>query len=266
MSGALTPAKCIAAPAVDLRGGRCVQLVGGRPEDERVSLPDPVAVAERWWRLGFSVLHVVDLDAALGTGDNLEVIRQILTATPATVQVGGGVRAEERADALIEAGAARVVVGTRALDDADWLRALSVRHPGRIMVAADTRDGEVLRKGWTEGSGVAAGDFLASLRSLDLAGLLATDVGREGRMEGIDRGQVAATVEASPFPTWISGGVTTLDEMAWLDSIGAAGAVLGMALYAGELDAPTLAARWGAGTNTLDPTEAVSPGTENTDE
>lgn len=235
----------IAAPAVDLRGGRCVQLVGGRTEEERVSLPDPVAVAGRWWTTGFHTLHLVDLDAALGSGDNLDVLREILAATPAETQVGGGIRDDARADALVAAGADRVVVGTRALDDPDWLAGLARRHPGRVVVAADTREGKVLRKGWTEASGLQVDEFLATLDGLPLAGVLATDVGREGRLEGIDRDGVAATVAASPHPVWISGGVTTLDELAWLEEAGAWGAVLGMALYTEALDADTVARRFG---------------------
>ena len=108
----------IAAPAVDVRAGRCVQLVGGRPEAEAVSLPDPVAVAERWWRAGFGTLHLIDLDAALGSGDNLALLKELLGATKAETQVGGGIRDDERADALIDAGADRIIVGTRALDPA----------------------------------------------------------------------------------------------------------------------------------------------------
>jgi len=237
----------IVAPAVDLRGGRCVQLVGGRPDDERVSLPDPLAVAERWWETGFRTLHLVDLDAALGAGDNLALLREILAATPADTQVGGGIRDDGRADALLEAGADRVVVGTRALDDPAWLASLASRRPGRVVVAADTRDGRVLRKGWTERSELSVGDFLRRLEDLPLAGVLATDVGREGRMKGLERDTTAQTLRATSHPVWVSGGVTTEDDLAWLDGEGAAGAVLGMALYTGALTPERLARRWGGG-------------------
>ncbi len=235
----------IAAPAVDLKGGRCVQLVGGRPEDERVSLPDPVAQAERWYEQGFGTLHVVDLDAALGSGDNLEVILRITDATPATKQVGGGIRDDERAAELLEAGIDRVVVGTRALDDRAWLVALADRWPGRVVLALDTQDGRILRKGWTEDTGFEIADYLPDLAELPLAGILATDVGREGRMEGIDRDAVGATIRLSPHPLWASGGVTTSDELEFLESAGAAGAVLGMALYTETLNPSDVAARWG---------------------
>lgn len=239
----------IAAPAVDLKGGRCVQLVGGRPEDERVSLSDPVAVAERWWDLGFGTLHVVDLDAALGSGDNLALLERVLTTTPAETQVGGGIRDDLRADALLDAGADRIVVGTRALDDPAWLADLAERHPGRVMVAADVRDGQVLRKGWTEATGLAITDLLGRLASLPLAGVLSTDVAREGRVAGIDPVSTAATVRASAYPVWISGGVSTLEDLMHLERSGAAGAVLGMALYTGKLDPDEVARRWGGGSD-----------------
>ncbi|HSG50355.1 MAG TPA: 1-(5-phosphoribosyl)-5-[(5-phosphoribosylamino)methylideneamino] imidazole-4-carboxamide isomerase [Longimicrobiales bacterium] len=236
----------IATPAVDLRGGRCVQLVGGRPEEERVSLPDPVAVAHGWWERGFGALHIVDLDAALGDGDNRAVISAVAAATPAETQVGGGVRDTAAIEDLLALGVSRVVVGTRAVDDPAWLSETVHRFPGRITVAADVRDGIVLRKGWTEGTGLVLEELLATLAELPLAGVLCTDVGREGRMQGIHRASVARALAASPHPMWISGGVTTLEELDFLADAGAAGVVLGMALYTGTLDADTVAARYGS--------------------
>ncbi|MFQ5536978.1 MAG: HisA/HisF-related TIM barrel protein [Gemmatimonadota bacterium] len=232
-------------PAVDLREGRCVQLVGGRPEVEPVSLPDPVAAARGWWERGFASLHIVDLDAALGTGGNTELIRHILAATPAEAQVGGGVRDDARAAALLAAGARRIIVGTRALDDPDWLPSLAERFPGRVLLALDTRDGKVLRRGWTEASTLTFPQAVARLGDTPLAGILATDVGREGRLAGLDRKAVAATLDASPFPTWISGGVTRLQDLEWLEERGAHAAVLGMTLYTETIDIDEVARRWG---------------------
>jgi phosphoribosylformimino-5-aminoimidazole carboxamide ribotide isomerase len=239
----------IAAPAVDLRGGRCVQLVGGRVEDERISLADPVAVAERWWEVGFGTLHVVDLDAALGTGSNARLVAEIVRATRALVQVGGGLRDEADVDAVLTQGAERVVVGTRAVDDPRWLERLALARPGRVIVAADVRGGRVLRKGWTEPSALSIEDLLARTDGLPLAGVLCTDVAREGRMEGIDAATVSRAVAASPHPTWISGGITSLIELEVLDAVGAAGAVLGMSLYTGRLDATQVAAAYGVPAN-----------------
>lgn len=235
----------IATPAVDVKNGFCVQLVGGKPEDERVTLPDPVAEAEGWHALGFGSLHVVDLDAALGRGDNFAVIERLVGTTPAETQVGGGIRDDEGADALLSAGADRVVVGTRALDDPHWLERLANRHPGRITVALDTRGGMILKKGWTETTEHEATTLLPSLAGFPLAGVLSTDVGREGRLEGIDREWCARVIEASPHPLWISGGVTTIGELEYLEGAGATGVVLGMALYTDTLNRQEVAARWG---------------------
>ena len=235
----------IAAPAVDLRGGRCVQLVGGRPEDERVSLPDPVAEAVAWSTRGFETLHVVDLDAALGSGDNLDLIVELVDSTPASVQVGGGIRDDARVERLVEAGADRLVVGTKALDDPHWLEKLTDRYPGRIVLALDTRDGHVLRKGWTDSTGLEITSFLPTVSGLPLAGILATDVGREGRLEGIDRDGCARVIEATHHPVWVSGGVTTVEELEFLERAGAGGVVLGMAIYTSTLDRTLVADRWG---------------------
>jgi phosphoribosylformimino-5-aminoimidazole carboxamide ribotide isomerase len=235
----------IAVPAVDLRDGRCVQLVGGRPEAEKVSLPDPVAVARAWRDRGFRVLHIVDLDAALERGGNLDLVSRIARDAPGELQVGGGIRDTDRAAALIEAGVDRIIVGTRAVDDPGWRVELAERFPKKVIVAADVRNGEVLTRGWTHTTGLGVEAFLVELDDLPLAGVLWTDVGREGRVEGIDRGQVDLVLSASGHPVWISGGVTTMDELRLLKRRGAAGAVLGMALYTGVLDADQVAQEFG---------------------
>jgi phosphoribosylformimino-5-aminoimidazole carboxamide ribotide isomerase len=232
----------IAYAAIDLRGGRVVQLVGGRPEDERVSLPDPVAVALDWRDCGFVALHVVDLDAALGTGDNSTAIRDVIAAGGGVpVQVGGGVRSVERAETLFTAGAARVVVGTRAIEDPAWLDELAGRWPGRVVVAADFRGDDVVIRGWTTGAGLAVEGLLATLSRLPLAGVLVTDVSREGSMAGIDIGRFKRLVAATPLPLVASGGIADAADLAALDQVGVAGAVIGMALYTGALDARAVA-------------------------
>lgn len=236
----------IAYPAIDLRGGRVVQLVGGRPEAERISLPDPVAVATRWAEAGFRWLHVVDLDAAFGEGDNRDAIRRILRATDLKVQVGGGVRDDDVAAELLDAGADRVVVGTRAVEDPAWLETLAVRHPGRIVVAADMRDGFVVTRGWTEGTGLEATSFLRRLDPLPLSAILVTDVGREGRMAGADVERFAGLVAATRHPLLASGGIRDLDDLRALARCGAAGAVLGMSLYTGAVDPRATASEFAA--------------------
>ncbi|RMH12284.1 MAG: 1-(5-phosphoribosyl)-5-[(5-phosphoribosylamino)methylideneamino] imidazole-4-carboxamide isomerase [Gemmatimonadetes bacterium] len=235
----------IALPAIDLRGGRCVQLVGGRPETERVSLPDPLAVADRWWATGFRELHVVDLDAALGRGTNRAVVAALLAQWPGRVQVGGGVRDERALAELLEAGAERVVVGTRAVEDPDWLAAAAAAYPGRLVVAADVREGRVVTRGWTEAIALDAETLFTRLAPLPLAGVLVTDVDREGRAGGIDREAATRLTGACPHPLIASGGVRDMDDLDALDQAGAHGVVLGMALYTDLLDATAVAARWG---------------------
>ncbi len=240
----------IVAPAVDLKDGLCVQLVGGQPENVAVSLPDPVAQAERWYDAGFGTLHVVDLDAALASGDNLDSIKRIVRATAAETQVGGGIRDHDRAAELLDGGADRVVVGTRALDDPEWLVELAGAWPDRVMVALDTRGGRILRKGWTEETALELDRYLPGLAEVPLAGILSTNVGREGRLKGIDREESAEVIALSPHPVWASGGVTTTEDLEYLDASGAAGAVLGMALYTETLDPHDVATRWGGDART----------------
>lgn len=235
----------IAIPAVDLREGRCVQLVGGKLSEEKINLANPTLIAIEWFEKGFARLHVVDLDAAMGTGTNDGVVGEVVAGTPAETQVGGGVRSDERADILFATGAQRIVVGTRAVDDPAWLAALVKRWPGRVVVAADVSEGRILRKGWTEASALDVDKFLASLAELPIAAVLCTDVDREGRMEGINLKGVRHMLAASPHPVQVSGGITTMDDLAALADAGAESAVLGMALYTGRLDAAAVAQAYG---------------------
>jgi len=232
----------IAYAAIDLRCGRVVQLVGGRPEAERISLPDPGAVARQWVEAGFAALHVVDLDAALGAGDNAAAIAAILAAAgDLPVQVGGGVRTTEHAETLLANGAMRVVVGTRAVEDPAWLEQLAARFPDRIVVAADVRGDDVVVRGWTVATEHSAAEFLAGLASIPLAAALVTDVAREGRMCGVDVARFAALARATTHPLIASGGIAAAADLDALAGAGAAGAVLGMALYTGALDARAIA-------------------------
>lgn len=235
----------IAIPAVDLRGGHCVQLVGGDYADERVRLDDPAAVARDWAGLGFGRVHVVDLDAATGRGANNDIIREILRESTVPVQVGGGVRQESQIERLLDDGASWVVIGTRAIEDEDWRNEMANRFPGRLIIAADVRERLVVTRGWAETSRVNVIDFVEELASLPLAGVLVTAVHLEGKMEGTDLPLMEDVAEASAWPVYASGGVSTLEDMHALEHRGLAGAVLGMALYTGVLDARRLAEEFG---------------------
>jgi phosphoribosylformimino-5-aminoimidazole carboxamide ribotide isomerase len=237
----------IAIPAIDLREGACVQLVGGSYDRERVRLADPVAVARGFHDAGFSRLHVVDLDAATGTGmrTNASIVRDIVCAAAVECQVGGGVRDSGRIDELFGGGAARVVVGTRALEDPDWLDAQAARFPDRLLVAADVRGGQVLVQGWTRAIDTPFDSLLDALDRLPLAGVLVTAVHVEGRMEGPDLALMERVRARLRLPLIASGGIATLDHLAQLEDRGVDGCVVGMALYMGALDANRVAERYG---------------------
>lgn len=235
----------IAIPAIDLRQGACVQLVGGSYEEERVRWPDPRAVARRWTDAGFSRLHVVDLDAATGRGSNDGAVRDILSASPAAIQVGGGVRSSERAAELLQGGARYVIAGTRAVTDPSWIAALAAAHPGAVIVAADVRERTVVTNGWETRVERDVMSFVSDLAPLPLAAVLVTAVHKEGLLQGADLALMADVARAAAVPVIASGGVSTMRDLEILDRAGVAGAVIGMALYTGALDARTLAEAYG---------------------
>jgi phosphoribosylformimino-5-aminoimidazole carboxamide ribotide isomerase len=238
----------IAIPAVDIREGACVQLVGGQPDQEKVRLADPVAVARRWEEIGFARVHVVDLDAAFGTGTNASIVERILSQAVVPTQVGGGVRDEARAHALLAAGAAAVIVGTRALEDPAWLRTIAGRHPGQIIVAVDVRDRQMVVRGWTEAIDYNLIEVVEQLDDLPLAALLVTAVHREGLMRGPDGDLLHELAATTSLPIYAAGGIATAEHLDRLADLGVAGGIIGMALYTGVLDATTLAKRFGGRT------------------
>jgi phosphoribosylformimino-5-aminoimidazole carboxamide ribotide isomerase len=235
----------IAIPAVDLREGACVQLVGGEYAAERVRLDDPVAIAAAWQDLGFDALHVVDLDAATGRGDNAAVVRDIISVVRIPVQVGGGVRDEAAIERLLAMGAARVVVGTRALEEPDWLDGAAARFGGHVVVAADVRDRDVLTRGWSRTLDEPLPELLARLSALPLAGVLVTAVHQEGRLAGPDLPLTREAADLVGHPLYASGGIATVEDLHALRAAGAAGAVIGMALYTGTLDPRQAALEFG---------------------
>jgi len=226
----------LAIPAVDLREGHVVQLVGGDYAKESVRLDDPRDVARRWAEAGFTRTHVVDLDAATGRGSNREVVRELLADDTAAMQVGGGIRSTERIVELLDDGADWIVIGTKGLEEPEWLDEVSHAHPGRIILAADVRERRVLTRGWAQELARNITDVIEELAHLPLGGLLVTAVHREGLLQGTDLPLMEDVAEVSAWPVFASGGVTTMQDLRALEERGIAGAVLGMALYTGTLD------------------------------
>ena len=235
---AVEPEPMALYPAIDLRGGRCVRLYQGDYDRETVYGDDPVAVARGFEAEGAPWIHVVDLDAArTGEATNRDAIAAIAAAVSVPVQTGGGVRDDAAAEALFDAGVARVVVGTAALEDPAFVRRLAGRHP--VAVGLDARGREVAVRGWLEGSGSDLLELVAAFGDAGVAALVVTEIGRDGTLEGPDLdglGQVLAATEVPLIASGGVGGLTDLERLAQLTAGGRslAGAIVGRALYEGR--------------------------------
>lgn len=226
-------------PAIDIRDGACVQLVGGMFASEALRIDDPVAVARGFIESGFTALHVVDLNAAKGAGSNRHVIAELLELG-VDIEVGGGVRDDEALSSLLDLGASRVVVGTRAVEDPTWLQEIAEMWPNRIVVAADVRDRSVLTRGWDADSHLEIDSYVRSIEGLPLAGILLTAVHVEGQLAGPDTALYETVGKSTGHSLIASGGITTNDHVAGLDAAGVSEVVIGMALYKQTVDADAL--------------------------
>ncbi len=231
-------------PAIDLRGGRCVRLTQGDFDRETVYGDDPVAQARIFSDAGAPWIHVVDLDAArTGEPVNRPVIAAIAAAVGVPVQTGGGVRDDASAEALLEAGVARVVVGTAALERPDWAASLAARYPGRVALGLDVRGREVAVRGWTEGSGQQLADVVERFDQAGFAALVVTQIHVDGVGTGPDLDLYAELLETAETEVIASGGVGNAEHVRTLAGLGAdradatplAGAIVGKALYDGSI-------------------------------
>ena len=223
-------------PAVDILEHNVVQLVGGVRGTEQLVMPNPADVARDWVTKGAPMLHVVDLDGAFAKGNNIATIRRIISECGVPVEVGGGIRSIEVAEYLLDAGAKRVVVGTRAIKEPVWLQHLAERNPNRIVLALDVKDGMITVKGWQESSGISHEDMFRRIADIPLAAVLHTDVDVEGKVQGINVNEVESFVSGCPHEVIASGGITGMDDLAELERIGVRSAVVGLALYTGKLN------------------------------
>lgn len=224
-------------PAIDIRRGRCVRLRQGRAEQETVYGDDPVALAVRWRDEGARFLHVVDLDGAFeGRPVHLHLVREIVRAVPECgVEVGGGLRDDAAVAGCLDAGVSRVIVGTRALQDPDWLRRLCEEHPGRICAGVDAEGGRVAVKGWREQSRTTALDLATRLRGIGLRAIIYTDISRDGTLEGPNLEATRAFALAADAPVIASGGIGTLEHVRAVARLPVEGLIIGRALYSGDV-------------------------------
>jgi phosphoribosylformimino-5-aminoimidazole carboxamide ribotide isomerase len=233
-------------PAIDLRAGRCVRLVEGDFDLETAYGDDPGGVAETFVAAGARWIHVVDLDAAR-TGDPVNRgavadIAAVAGRAGVRVQAGGGVRALDDASALLDAGVARVVVGTAAIEDPGLVGRMARRWPGQVAVGLDHRGGELRTRGWTEGTGKRLVDLVPEVMAAGAAAVVVTDISRDGRLAGPDREGLSELLALTGAPILASGGVRDLDDVRSLARIGAdigrslIGVIAGKAIYEGRLD------------------------------
>ncbi len=229
----------IVIPAIDLQGGRCVRLVEGRPDSATVFGEDPVAMARRWAERGARRLHVVDLDGAFaGAPRHAAVIRAMVDAVPAVpVEVGGGLRDLVTVEAALGTGARWAILGTAAALETPVLVAACARWPGRILVGIDAVDGRVAVRGWTDVLPLGAPELARRASAAGAAGLIYTDVRRDGTGRGPNLEATAALAATAPVPVIASGGIGGVDDLVRLAAIpNVVGAIVGRALYTGAVD------------------------------
>lgn len=228
-------------PAIDLRGGRCVRLYQGDYARETVYSDDPAEMANRWVEMGATRLHVVDLDGAKeGKPTNVDVIKSIVSSVDVPVQAGGGVRTRESAETLMSAGVTRIMIGTAAIDDPELIEGLvKALGPDRIIVTVDAKDGFVALRGWTASSSVQASDVMREMAERGVERFLYTDISRDGTLTEPNFQAIEQLKSQQAAGLIAAGGISTSDHIMRLASIGVEGAVVGTALYTGDISLTT---------------------------
>ncbi len=222
-------------PAVDIKNGKCVRLTQGKADQETVYSEDPLAVAGHWDEEGARLIHVVDLDGAFdGLPKNAELVKNIIYNSSVDIQVGGGIRTLQAIETYVNAGAYRVILGTVAQKDPQFVEQACKRFPGKITVGIDAKGGYVAVKGWVEVSGEKASELAARMQPLGISEFIFTDIGRDGMLEGPNLESIRAFAESTSLPVIASGGVGTLKDihdLIELESLGVIGVITGKALY-----------------------------------
>lgn len=225
----------IVRPAIDLRDGQCVQLVGGDYENEIVRLPDPVAVAQDWIEKGFNNLHIIDLDRATGRGSNISTVKALCDLANNSdyldVRVGGGIRSESDIEEILKAGASKVVIGTKAIREPQWFTDLVTKFPGQLYIALEVDQRQVRVAGWQEDSEKSLEELISEFNDLDVAGIFVTAIHLEGRRQGTDLELFSHIRSLTDHEIVASGGVTTISDVEALEQAKISEVVLGAAIY-----------------------------------
>lgn len=228
----------IILPAIDIKDGRCVRLTQGRMDAETVYSNDPTEVATRWESLGAGIIHLVDLNGAIeGNAMNFEVIKRIKESVSIPVQIGGGIRDEKTAAIYLEdVGVKRVIIGTAAYEDPEFLKTLTRRYPGRIAVGIDAKDGRVAIKGWVTVTDERAVTLARRLEGIGVASIIYTDISRDGMLCGPNVEATREMAEAVEIPVIASGGISSIKDIESYRGVQLEGIIIGKALYTGSID------------------------------
>ena len=230
----------IVIPAIDIKKGKCVRLLQGRMDAETVFSDDPAAMGARWEAEGAQLIHVVDLDGAVGKRPvNLKTIKDIIDRVTVPIQVGGGIRDIETIRMYMDQGVSRVVIGTEAIKNPDLVKNACREFPNRIVVGIDAKGGKVAIEGWTQTTGVSAVDLARQFEDCGVAAINFTDIERDGMRSGPNLKETEKLAASISIPVVASGGVSCLQDiinLISLESAGIVGVITGRALYDGSLD------------------------------
>lgn len=226
-------------PSIDIRGGRCVRLFQGDYSQETVFSDDPVEVALRWQAQGATRIHIVDLDGAAGGGgetENFQIIKNLATAVWVPLQLGGGIRDMKTVNKWLQLGIQRVILGTAAVENHELVREACRLYGDAVIVGIDTRDGNVSVRGWTQDIELSAIDFARSMVDLGVKRFVHTDIGRDGTLSEPNFSSFSELASAIRRPVIASGGVASVNHLKMLSRLGAEGAIIGKALYTGDIN------------------------------
>ncbi len=225
----------IAIPAVDVLDHKVVQLVGGVPGSQQVVLPDIAKTADHWVSMGAPCLHLVDLDAAFGKPDNSDAFCEVIASAGVPCEVGGGIRSESQIAKYLDAGADRIIVGTKAIKEPEWFAEMARKFPGKLILGMDTKGGKISIKGWQEEVDLSIDKVFDDLRQLPVRGVLNTNIDVEGQGKGVNAAANAEFVRKCPCPVILSGGFASYEDIKAGAAAGAEAAVIGMAVYKGTM-------------------------------
>ncbi|AGK60751.1 1-(5-phosphoribosyl)-5-((5-phosphoribosylamino)methylideneamino) imidazole-4-carboxamide isomerase [Archaeoglobus sulfaticallidus PM70-1] len=230
------PTRFLVIPAIDLKDGRVTRLVQGDFSRITVQIDNPLDVARNWIMQGAKCLHIIDLDGAFeGALRHEREIREILSAFDVEVQVGGGIRDPGVIESLLDADVDRVILGTLALTEPDAVKEIAASNPSRIMIAVDSKEDKVAIKGWTEKTSLSALDVIGMFEDVDVS-FLYTNIDVEGLIKGIDRKKLTNVLKASEKSVYVAGGISSIEDIAFIRDSGAEGVIIGSALYTGKLN------------------------------